>query len=70
MNKRRQTNHRKKETGANASVESDVLEALAEFTEALDKGEVLQRPTCQQMKQNEAPAAAVPKPGRDGSAHV
>ena len=49
MNRRRQ------------SVENDILEALAEFTGALEKGEVLQRLTCRQVKLNLEPSPYSPQ---------
>ncbi len=61
MNKRRQTNPRKNQPEKENSVESDVLEALAEFTHALKKGEVLQRLTCRQVKLNLEPSPYSPQ---------
>ena len=50
MNKRQETNRLKKEELAEDSVENDILEALAEFTDALEMGDVAQRLTCRQIK--------------------
>jgi putative transcriptional regulator len=58
MNKRPQTNRRKKEDETGESVENDILEALAEFTDAL---EVLQRLTCRQVKLNLEPSPYSPQ---------
>ncbi|HBI43728.1 MAG TPA: transcriptional regulator [Planctomycetales bacterium] len=52
MNKRQETDRLKKEDGMSGSVENEILEALAEFTDALEKGEVAQRLTCRQVKLN------------------
>lgn len=40
-----------------ASVENEILAALSEFTEALEKGEVTKRLTCRQIKLNLEPAS-------------
>lgn len=61
MNKRRQTHHLNKKDGTGESVENDILEALAEFTDALAKGEVLQRLTCRQVKLNLEPSSYSPQ---------
>jgi len=56
MNKRLKTGRLKKENGIGGSVENEILEALAEFTDALEKGEVTQRLTCRQVKLNLEPS--------------
>jgi putative transcriptional regulator len=61
MNKRRQTANVKKERKAGDSVENDILEALTEFTDALEKGEVLQRLTCRQVRLNLEPSSYSPQ---------
>jgi len=43
-----------------SSVEEEILDALAEFTEALEKGEVRQRLTCRQIKLNLIPTQYSP----------
>ena len=50
MSKQRNSTHRKTAAVKNASVESEILEALSEFTDALKKGEVAERFTCRQIK--------------------
>jgi putative transcriptional regulator len=44
-----------KERTMENSVESEILEALADFTDALEKGEVVKRLTCRQVKLNLEP---------------
>jgi putative transcriptional regulator len=43
------------------SVESEILEALSEFTDALKKGDVAQRFTCRQIKLDLKPASYSPE---------
>jgi DNA-binding transcriptional regulator YiaG len=47
----------KKKRENEASVESEILAALSEFTEALEKGEVTRRLTCRQIKLNLEPTS-------------
>jgi putative transcriptional regulator len=47
--------------GAGASVENEILEALAGFTDALKKGEVRKRFTCRQIKLNLVPSKYSPE---------
>lgn len=58
MNKPRDQNKGKM---IGASVESEILEALADFTDALVKGEVSKRLTCRQIKLNLEPTHYNPK---------
>lgn len=44
-----------------SSVENEILEALADFTDALEKGEVLKRFTCRQIKLNLVPTQYSPE---------
>jgi len=62
MIRRKETNalERKKEHLPESSVESEILEALADFTDALEKGEVTQRLTCRQFKLNLKPTQYSP----------
>ncbi len=50
MNTRKDLNNLAKGKMADTSVENEILEALADFTDALEKGEVLTRFTCRQIK--------------------
>ena len=46
---------------AERSVENEILEALADFTQALEKGEVLARFTCRHVQLQLEPATYTPK---------
>jgi putative transcriptional regulator len=46
------TNTKKKSGLIEPTVENEILEALSEFTEALERGEVFQRFNCRQIKLN------------------
>lgn len=61
MNKQRK--HMKRKTAAlkGASMESEILEALSEFTDALKKGEVGKHFTCRQIKLDLKPASYSPE---------
>ena len=61
MNKRQKTDRLKKEDGLGGSVENEILEALAEFTDTLEKGEVTRRLTCRQVKLNLEPSRYSPQ---------
>ncbi len=50
MTKQKTMNNLEKGKKANASVEKDILEGLAEFSDVLEKGEVTKRLTCRQIK--------------------
>ncbi len=50
MNTRKDLNNLAKSKVGNTSVEIEILEALEDFTDALEKGEVLERFTCRQIK--------------------
>ena len=55
MTRKQDKDHVKKGRAVETSVESEILEALAEFTDALEKGEVTKRLTCRQVKLNLEP---------------
>jgi putative transcriptional regulator len=55
MNERKEPNHLKKPKTAEQSVENEILEALSDFTDALEKGEVTKRFSCRQIKLNLVP---------------
>jgi putative transcriptional regulator len=52
MNRPQDKHKRKKGKVVGDSVQNEILEALAEFTDALEKGEVTKRLTCWQLKLN------------------
>lgn len=55
MNTRKEPLHSESKKAVEESVENEILEALADFTDALEKGEVTKRFTCRQIKLNLAP---------------
>jgi putative transcriptional regulator len=55
MNERKETAELKKHKAAEQSVESEILEALSGFTDALEKGEIIERYSCRQIKLNLVP---------------
>jgi putative transcriptional regulator len=55
MTRKQDRDNVKKGRAVGTSVESEILEALAEFTDALEKGEVTKRLTCRQVKLNLEP---------------
>ncbi len=61
MNKRHETDRLKKQDGMSGPVENEILEGLAEFTDALEKGEATQRLTCRQVKLNLEPSHYSPQ---------
>jgi putative transcriptional regulator len=61
MSKRRKTDRLKQNDGTGGSVENEILEALAEFTDALEKGAVTRRLTCRQVKLNLEPSLYSPQ---------
>jgi len=64
MNKRKET-RRVKPPKSKTSIEQEIIDALADFTDALEKGEVQKRLTCRQirldLKPSEYPPALVEK---------
>jgi putative transcriptional regulator len=54
-------NHLAKKKVPERSVANEVLEALADFTDALEKGEVFKRLTCRQIKLNLVPTEYSPE---------
>lgn len=61
MNKQKKHTHRKSVALKGASVESEILEALSEFTDALKNGEVSKRFTCRQIKLDLKPSSYSPE---------
>jgi putative transcriptional regulator len=61
MSKRQEMDRLNSGQAAGASVANEVLEALAEFTDALEKGEVTRRLTCRQIKLDLEPTHYSPK---------
>jgi putative transcriptional regulator len=55
MNGRKAVNRVREKKAAGPSVESEILEALSDFTGALEKGEVTRRFSCRQITLNLAP---------------
>lgn len=55
MNERRELNELKKHKAMEQSVENEILEALSDFTDALEKDEVVKRYNCRQIKLNLVP---------------
>jgi putative transcriptional regulator len=60
MNARKEPGELKKVEPVEQSVEQEILEALGEFTDALEKGEVFKRFTCRQIKLNLVPTEYSP----------
>jgi putative transcriptional regulator len=50
MNARQESRDLKKKRIIDSAVEGEILEALSEFTDALEKGEVMRRLRCRQIK--------------------
>jgi putative transcriptional regulator len=61
MNERRNTTNRKARETKDTSIESEILEALGEFTDALEKEEVAKRFTCRQIKLDLKPTSYGPE---------
>src|SRR5579884_3528942 len=61
MTERRNSTNRRPAENKSGSVESEILEALGEFTEALKSGEVSKRLTCRQIKLNLKPTLYNPE---------
>ena len=61
MKKQRDHSNQKTAKRKAASVESDILEALGEFTEALKNGDVARRLTCRQIQLDLEPAVYDPQ---------
>jgi putative transcriptional regulator len=59
MNKRK--DHNLKKEIVKTPLENEILEALADFTDALEKGEVTKRFTCRQIKLNLVPTRYNPE---------
>jgi putative transcriptional regulator len=57
----KQPNYARQKTAKDISVESEILEALSEFTEALERGEVGKRFTCRQIKLDLKPTPYSPE---------
>jgi putative transcriptional regulator len=55
MNERKEPNELKKDKSTEQSVENEILHALSDFTDALEKGEVVKRLNCRQIKLNLVP---------------
>src|SRR5580704_1212617 len=55
MRARKQTTAAKKSKSTEVSVEDEILQALSEFTDALEKGEVVERFNCRRIKLNLVP---------------
>jgi putative transcriptional regulator len=61
MNDRKEPSQLKKNRTAEQSVENEILEALTDFTDALEKGEVTQRFNSRQIKLNLVPTPYSPE---------
>jgi putative transcriptional regulator len=61
MKTRREKDHPSKRKEMEITVENEILEGLADFTDALEKGEVLQRLTCRQINLDLQPTEYSPE---------
>jgi len=61
MKNRMELDSQKKRTEMETSVENEILEGLADFTDALKKGEVFERLTCRQIKLDLKPTQYSPR---------